>query len=189
MGAVRDPKDRTIWRWTGSGDEISVSFWSQPQGTPRSDADCARYDGSRGWLWSDTPCNARLNYICQHREYTRLLPILMINFTIEPLKLRRRFETGYASPRVTPRHPLTPRKRDNVIFTVAASCFYSDNHRESHPPRNYAQQSLPGGVATHRTTTSTSTSEEISLEKRGISNYCAENPRAAAPPRNSSLRR
>ncbi|XP_058790737.1 uncharacterized protein LOC131663955 [Phymastichus coffea] len=64
MGAVRDPKDRTVWRWTGSGDEISVSFWSLPQGT---DEDCARYDGSRGWLWSETPCSARLNYICQHQ--------------------------------------------------------------------------------------------------------------------------
>uniref|UniRef100_A0ABD2WLF1 Sushi, von Willebrand factor type A, EGF and pentraxin domain-containing protein 1 n=1 Tax=Trichogramma kaykai TaxID=54128 RepID=A0ABD2WLF1_9HYME len=64
MGAVRDPKDRSVWRWTGSGDEISVSFWSIPQGTEQ---DCARYDGSRGWLWSDTPCNARLNYICQHQ--------------------------------------------------------------------------------------------------------------------------
>ncbi|XP_012279184.1 uncharacterized protein LOC105699061 [Orussus abietinus] len=64
MGAVRDQKDRTVWRWTGSGEEVSVSFWSLPQGT---EEDCARYDGSRGWLWSDTPCTARLNYICQHQ--------------------------------------------------------------------------------------------------------------------------
>ncbi|XP_011495299.1 PREDICTED: uncharacterized protein LOC105360178 [Ceratosolen solmsi marchali] len=64
MGAVRDPKDRTVWRWTGNGDEISVSFWSMPQGT---EEECARYDGSRGWLWSETPCTAKLNYICQHQ--------------------------------------------------------------------------------------------------------------------------
>ncbi|XP_008217342.2 uncharacterized protein LOC100121422 [Nasonia vitripennis] len=64
MGAVRDPKDRTVWRWTGSGEEISVSFWSLPQGT---EEDCARYDGNRGWLWSDTPCSVLLNYICQHQ--------------------------------------------------------------------------------------------------------------------------
>ncbi|XP_054000560.1 uncharacterized protein LOC128888007 [Hylaeus anthracinus] len=64
MGAVRDQKDRSIWRWTGSGEEVSVSFWSLPQGT---EEDCARYDGSRGWLWSDTPCTARLNFICQHQ--------------------------------------------------------------------------------------------------------------------------
>ncbi|CAL7935880.1 unnamed protein product [Xylocopa violacea] len=64
MGAVRDQKDRTVWRWTGSGEEVSVSFWSLPQGT---EEDCARYDGSRGWLWSDTACTARLNFICQHQ--------------------------------------------------------------------------------------------------------------------------
>ncbi|KAG8038155.1 hypothetical protein G9C98_006480, partial [Cotesia typhae] len=64
MGAVRDSKDKSVWRWTGSGDEVAVSFWSLPQG---SQEDCARYDGSRGWLWSDTPCTARLNYICQHQ--------------------------------------------------------------------------------------------------------------------------
>jgi len=65
MGAIRDQKDRTLWRWTGSGEEVSVSFWSLPQGT---EEDCARYDGSRGWLWSDTPCTVRLNFICQHRK-------------------------------------------------------------------------------------------------------------------------
>ncbi|KAG7189470.1 hypothetical protein KM043_017165 [Ampulex compressa] len=64
MGAVRDQKDRSVWRWTGSGEEISVSFWSLPQGTEEN---CARYDGSRGWLWSDTACTARLNFICQHQ--------------------------------------------------------------------------------------------------------------------------
>lgn len=65
MGAVRDQKDRTLWRWVGSGEVVSVSFWDLPQGT---EDDCARYDGGRGWLWSDTPCSARLNFICQHRE-------------------------------------------------------------------------------------------------------------------------
>ncbi|XP_043285969.1 uncharacterized protein [Venturia canescens] len=64
MGAVRDEKDKTVWKWTGSGDQVSVSFWSLPQGTEEN---CARYDGSRGWLWSDTSCSARLNYICQHQ--------------------------------------------------------------------------------------------------------------------------
>ncbi|XP_076289244.1 uncharacterized protein LOC143213361 [Lasioglossum baleicum] len=64
MGAIRDQTDRSVWRWTESGEEVSVSFWSLPQGT---EEDCARYDGSRGWLWSDTPCTARLNFICQHQ--------------------------------------------------------------------------------------------------------------------------
>lgn len=64
MGAIRDQKDRTLWRWTGSGEEVSVSFWNLPQGT---EEDCARYDGSKGWLWSATSCTARLNFICQHQ--------------------------------------------------------------------------------------------------------------------------
>ncbi|KAL0116873.1 hypothetical protein PUN28_010031 [Cardiocondyla obscurior] len=64
MGAVRDQNDRTLWRWTESGGEVSVSFWNLPQDT---EDDCARYDGSKGWLWSATPCTARLNFICQHQ--------------------------------------------------------------------------------------------------------------------------
>lgn len=63
MGAVRDTQDRNSWKWIG-GDDVSVSFWNLPGG----DEDCARYDGSKGWLWSDTNCNTQLNFICQHRE-------------------------------------------------------------------------------------------------------------------------
>ncbi|CAO1398676.1 unnamed protein product [Diamesa serratosioi] len=62
MGAVRDNKDRNTWKWIG-GDDVSVSFWNLPGG----DEDCARYDGSKGWLWSDTNCNTQLNFICQHQ--------------------------------------------------------------------------------------------------------------------------
>ncbi|XP_055618172.1 uncharacterized protein LOC129763293 isoform X2 [Toxorhynchites rutilus septentrionalis] len=62
MGAVRDTQDRNTWKWIG-GEEVSVSFWNLPGG----DEDCARYDGSKGWLWSDTNCNTQLNFICQHQ--------------------------------------------------------------------------------------------------------------------------
>ncbi|XP_049828263.1 uncharacterized protein LOC126267256 isoform X1 [Schistocerca gregaria] len=62
MGAVRDPKDRNNWKWL-DGDDVTVSFWNLPGGNE----DCARYDGSKGWLWSDTNCQAKLNYICQHQ--------------------------------------------------------------------------------------------------------------------------
>ncbi|XP_055605181.1 uncharacterized protein LOC129753378 isoform X2 [Uranotaenia lowii] len=62
MGAVRDTQDRNTWKWIG-GDDVSVSFWNLPGG----DEDCARYDGSKGWLWSDTNCNTQLNFICQHQ--------------------------------------------------------------------------------------------------------------------------
>lgn len=64
MGAVRDAKDRNTWKWVG-GEEVSVSFWNLPGG----DEDCARFDGSKGWLWSDTNCNTQLNFICQHRKW------------------------------------------------------------------------------------------------------------------------
>ena len=32
--------------------------------------ECARFDGTKGWLWSDTSCDLNLNYICQHRPTT-----------------------------------------------------------------------------------------------------------------------
>nr|CAD7429804.1 unnamed protein product [Timema monikensis] len=62
MGAVRDAQDRKNWKWI-NGEDVSVSFWNLPGGSEN----CARYDGSKGWLWSDTNCNSNLNYICQHQ--------------------------------------------------------------------------------------------------------------------------
>ncbi|XP_067008766.2 uncharacterized protein [Anabrus simplex] len=62
MGAVRDPEDHNNWKWLG-GEDVTVSFWNLPGGNE----DCARYDGSKGWLWSDTNCKASLNFICQHQ--------------------------------------------------------------------------------------------------------------------------
>ncbi|KAL1117244.1 hypothetical protein AAG570_004570 [Ranatra chinensis] len=62
MGAVRDHADRNNWKWL-SGEDVTVSFWNLPAGND----DCARFDGSKGWLWSDTNCNAKINYICQHQ--------------------------------------------------------------------------------------------------------------------------
>lgn len=63
MGAVRE-QHLGGWQWLG-GNEVTVSFWNLPVGS----GDCARYDGTKGWLWSDTDCNMHLNYICQHRKY------------------------------------------------------------------------------------------------------------------------
>jgi len=61
MGAVRD-KSKNGWSWL-KGDDVTVSFWNLPIGN----GDCARYDGTKGWLWSDTDCGTHLNYICQHQ--------------------------------------------------------------------------------------------------------------------------
>lgn len=80
MGAVRDSKERNLWKWI-NGEEVSVSFWNLPGG----DEDCARYDGTKGWLWSDTNCNLQLNYICQHRKFSVLnksSKVLLIFFLI-----------------------------------------------------------------------------------------------------------
>ncbi|KAM7346681.1 uncharacterized protein ACRADG_006502 isoform 2-T2 [Cochliomyia hominivorax] len=65
MGAVRDADDRNTWKWV-NGEDVTVSFWNHPGG----DEDCARFDGSKGWLWSDTNCNTMLNFICQHQPKT-----------------------------------------------------------------------------------------------------------------------
>ncbi|XP_031346688.1 uncharacterized protein LOC116173386 isoform X1 [Photinus pyralis] len=61
MGALRDQQSAG-WKWL-SGEEVTVSFWNLPVGN----GECARYDGTKGWLWSDTDCGMHLNYICQHQ--------------------------------------------------------------------------------------------------------------------------
>jgi hypothetical protein len=43
---------------------MTVSFWYLPGGNE----DCARFDGTLRWLWADTDCKAKLNFICQHRK-------------------------------------------------------------------------------------------------------------------------
>jgi len=65
LGARRDSLDPLNWKWI-NGKTVTVSFWNLPSGTD----DCARFDGTKGWLWSDTSCNLKLNYICQHRPTT-----------------------------------------------------------------------------------------------------------------------
>jgi len=65
LGAQRDPIDPKNWKWI-NGKTVTVSFWNLPGG----DDDCARFDGTKGWLWSDTSCQLKLNYICQHRPTT-----------------------------------------------------------------------------------------------------------------------
>ncbi|CAH1101957.1 unnamed protein product [Psylliodes chrysocephalus] len=61
MGALRDA-DTPTWKWL-TGEDVTVSFWNLPVGN----GECSRYDGTKGWLWSDTDCAMHLNYICQHQ--------------------------------------------------------------------------------------------------------------------------
>lgn len=65
LGAVRDETDTKSWKWL-TGKDVTVSFWNLPGGNDN----CARFDGTKGWLWSDTNCGLKLNYICQHRPTT-----------------------------------------------------------------------------------------------------------------------
>ena len=68
LGAMRDRDDPKNWKWI-SGKPVSVSFWNLPGGNDN----CARFDGTKGWLWSDTNCGLKLNFICQHRKKTFFL--------------------------------------------------------------------------------------------------------------------
>jgi len=65
LGVQRDQVDNKNWRWI-NGKSVTVSFWNLPGGNN----DCARFDGTKGWLWSDTSCERNLNFICQHRPTT-----------------------------------------------------------------------------------------------------------------------
>ncbi len=66
LGAIRDRSDPKNWKWI-NGKPVSVSFWNLPGGNDN----CARFDGTKGWLWSDTNCGLKLNFICQHRKRVR----------------------------------------------------------------------------------------------------------------------
>ncbi|XP_022252141.1 uncharacterized protein LOC106468127 [Limulus polyphemus] len=85
LGAVRDPKEHNTWKWI-NGKEVTTSFWN----LPGSNENCSRFDGSKGWLWSDTNCDLNLNFICQHRPITCGKPERPTNSTI----LARSFEIG-----------------------------------------------------------------------------------------------
>ncbi|KAI1302311.1 Sushi, von Willebrand factor type A, EGF and pentraxin domain-containing protein 1 [Halotydeus destructor] len=62
LGAVRDQRKAGNWKWI-SGQDVAISFWS----LPGANENCSRFDGTKGWLWSETSCKVNLNYICQHR--------------------------------------------------------------------------------------------------------------------------
>ncbi|KAA0198249.1 hypothetical protein HAZT_HAZT009360 [Hyalella azteca] len=80
MGAIRNPEDATSWKWI-NGRDVTVSFWNLPGG----DENCARFDGTKGWLWSDTNCLADLHFMCQHQPLTCGKPEQPPNSTMEPL--------------------------------------------------------------------------------------------------------
>ncbi|XP_039763399.1 CUB and sushi domain-containing protein 3 isoform X2 [Pararge aegeria] len=85
IGAVRDPQDPRNWKWV-NGNDVTVSFWNEPG----SSEVCARFDGSKGWLWVGTDCQSTLNFICQHQPQTCGRPEQPPNSTMTA----ERFEVG-----------------------------------------------------------------------------------------------
>ncbi|KFM73039.1 Sushi, von Willebrand factor type A, EGF and pentraxin domain-containing protein 1, partial [Stegodyphus mimosarum] len=75
-GVVRDPVSKD-WKWL-DGKDLTISFWS----IPPTDKNCSKFDGSNGWLWSDTECNRELNYICEHRPVSCGSPERPVNSSI-----------------------------------------------------------------------------------------------------------
>lgn len=77
LGAVRDARSPNNWKWI-NGKDVTISFWNQA-GTGEN---CSRFDGSKGWLWSDTGCKHNLNFVCQHRPLSCGKPERPANSTI-----------------------------------------------------------------------------------------------------------
>ncbi|RWS10699.1 sushi: von Willebrand factor type A: EGF and pentraxin domain-containing protein 1-like protein [Dinothrombium tinctorium] len=77
LGAVRDPKNPKNWKWI-NGKDVTISFWN----LPGNNDNCSRFDGSKGWLWSDTNCRINLNFLCQHRPLSCGKPERPPNSTI-----------------------------------------------------------------------------------------------------------
>ncbi|XP_054717691.1 uncharacterized protein LOC129227128 [Uloborus diversus] len=75
-GLVRKPGTRD-WAWL-DGKDVTISFWS----VPPTNKNCSRFDGTNGWLWSDTDCNRELNFICEHRPLSCGKPERPLNSTL-----------------------------------------------------------------------------------------------------------
>ncbi|KAL5276438.1 CTLSE2 family protein [Megaselia abdita] len=134
MGANRDRDDRNSWKWI-DGQDVTVSFWNHPS----SDEDCARFDGSKGWLWSDTNCNTVLNFICQHQPKTCGRPEQPPNSTMIVPKAKS-FEVG-AQIRYScdPGHLL--------VGPSIRTCLETGFYNEFPPVCKYIECGLPASIS------------------------------------------
>jgi len=134
LGARRDTLDPLNWKWI-NGKTVTVSFWNLPSGTD----DCARFDGTKGWLWSDTNCQLKLNYICQHRPTTCGKPEQPPNSTL----ISNNFEVGSRIEYVCDEgHLLVGPSRRNCLATG----FYS----EFPPVCRYLECGMPADITNGR---------------------------------------
>ncbi|XP_054709070.1 uncharacterized protein LOC129218772 [Uloborus diversus] len=131
LGAVRDPRDPNNWKWI-NGQDVSVSFWN----AVGNKENCSRFDGSKGWLWSETNCNLNLNFICQHKPATCGKPERPVNSTI----IARNFDIGTVIEyRCNPGHLLVGPN----IRTCLPSGFFSE-----FPPKcRYLQCGSPARIS------------------------------------------
>ncbi|XP_064556316.1 uncharacterized protein LOC135440866 [Drosophila montana] len=132
MGAVRDGSDRSSWKWV-NGDELTVSFWNHPGG----DEDCARFDGSKGWLWSDTNCNTLLNFICQHQPKTCGRPEQPPNSTMIALN---GYEVGAQIKYSCDSNHL-------LVGPATRTCLETGFYNEFPPVCKYIECGLPASIA------------------------------------------
>ncbi|XP_017461448.1 PREDICTED: P-selectin-like, partial [Rhagoletis zephyria] len=77
LGVVRDSQNGNNWKWI-NGKDVTLSFWNLP-GTSEN---CSRFDGTKGFLWSDTNCASKLNFMCQHRPLSCGKPERPVNSTV-----------------------------------------------------------------------------------------------------------
>ncbi|ALC49763.1 CG9095 [Drosophila busckii] len=132
MGAVRDGSDRSSWKWV-NGEELTVSFWNHPGG----DEDCARFDGSKGWLWSDTNCNTLLNFICQHQPKTCGRPEQPPNSTMIALN---GYEVGAQIKYSCDTNHL-------LVGPATRTCLETGFYNEFPPVCKYIECGLPASIA------------------------------------------
>ncbi|KAM8721007.1 hypothetical protein ACLKA7_006957 [Drosophila subpalustris] len=132
MGAVRDGADRSSWKWV-NGEELTVSFWNHPGG----DEDCARFDGSKGWLWSDTNCNTLLNFICQHQPKTCGRPEQPPNSTMVALN---GYEVGAQIKYSCDANHL-------LVGPATRTCLETGFYNEFPPVCKYIECGLPASIA------------------------------------------
>ncbi|XP_069970005.1 uncharacterized protein [Penaeus vannamei] len=130
MGAVRDPDDVNNWKWI-NGRDVTVSFWNLPGGNEN----CARFDGTKGWLWSDTNCNYDINFICQHRPMTCGKPEQPPNSTMVAANYNVDSEVEY---RCDPGHVL--------IGPAQRTCLESGFFDEFPPTCRYLECGLPAPI-------------------------------------------
>jgi len=134
LGAQRDSLDLKNWKWI-SGKTVTVSFWNLPGG----DDDCARFDGTKGWLWSDTSCKLKLNYICQHRPTTCGKPEQPPNSTL----VSEKFSVGSRIEYICDEGHL-------LVGPAKRNCLATGFYSEFPPVCRYLECGMPADIANGR---------------------------------------